>query len=197
MKVYIVTKGDYSSYRILKVFLDKKKAEEYAKYNSSFWEKAVVETYDTNDENFQIKDGYIKCTLYFKVSMFKTLNLETLDEQWCINTFFDEKDYENRAEYVYLKKPFDDLIFEEGLQEDESDAITYAFYLTKYFKEFDSITKNTPDKCKKLLAKIGCDICAEISNYMAEGLDKEQINEIMYGRFSHDINENDIEEEKD
>ena len=202
MKVYVVTKGDYSSYRILKVFLDKKKAEEYAKYSSSSWEKAVVETYDTNDENFQIKGGYIKCTLHFKVSMFKVFNLETLNEQWCVNTFFNEKDYKNQVEYVYLKKALDGLIFETEFLEadfhkDEENAITYEFSLTRYFKEFDNFVKNTPDKCKKLLTKIGSDICAEISNYMLEGLDKKQIDEIMCSRYLYVINKDDIEEEKD
>ena len=198
MKVYIVTKGDYSSYRILKVFLDKKKAEEYAKYSSSSWEKAVVETYDTNDENFQIKNGYIKCKLYFKISMYKVLNLENSQSEWRINTFFDENDYINQVEYVYLKKEFDDLIFELKPSEEVEGTINYEFGLTKYFKEFEGITKNTPDKCKKLLAKIGCDICAEISYYMMnEGYDLEQITEIMYSKYKHDVRITDIEEEKD
>ena len=68
----------------------------------------------------------------------------------------------------------------------------------KYFKEFEGITKNTPDKCKKILAKIGCDICSEISYYMMnEGYDLEQITEIMYSKYKHDVRTTDIEEEKD
>ena len=51
---------------------------------------------------------------------------------------------------------------------------------------------------KKILAKIGCDICSEISYYMMnEGYDLEQITEIMYSKYKHDVRITDIEEEKD
>ena len=198
MKIYIVTKGEYSSYRISKVFLTKKKAEEYAKYNSSVWDNASVEVYETDYDNFQVKNGYIKCELHFKVSMYKALNLETSQNEWHINTFFDENDYTNTAEYVYLKKEFDDLIFENEPSEEEPGTINYEFTLIKYFKEFEDVTKNTPEKCKRMLAKIGCDICAEITYYMkVVGYDSDQITEIMRSKYKHGIDTDEIEEEKD
>lgn len=53
MKVYIVTKGAYSDYQIVKVFLEYAKAEKYIELNKNNslydWD---VEEYDTYDDNF-------------------------------------------------------------------------------------------------------------------------------------------------
>lgn len=52
MKVYIVTSGEYSDYRIDKVFTDKEKAEDFAKRASTnnYGEDYDVEEYDTEDD---------------------------------------------------------------------------------------------------------------------------------------------------
>lgn len=50
MKVYVITKGDYSDYHIVGVTTDKDKAETVAKEVSGEWQfnTASVETYDTD-----------------------------------------------------------------------------------------------------------------------------------------------------
>lgn len=52
-KVYIVTRGDYSSYRILGVFSDKKLADETASKL-----KARVEVWDLNPNEANLRKGY-------------------------------------------------------------------------------------------------------------------------------------------
>ena len=47
MKIYIVTAGSYSDYRIEKVFTDKAKAEEYAEW---LYDSNPVEEYETEDD---------------------------------------------------------------------------------------------------------------------------------------------------
>ncbi len=57
MKVYIVTSGIYSDYCIERVFLDKEKAEEYAKWVR---DSNDVEEFDTADDCFNRKQ-YVVC----------------------------------------------------------------------------------------------------------------------------------------
>ena len=47
MKIYVVTAGSYSDYRIEKVFTDKAKAEEYAEW---LYDSNPVEEYETEDD---------------------------------------------------------------------------------------------------------------------------------------------------
>lgn len=49
MKVYIITKGEYSDYRICCVATNKERAEFLRKYFSDDWRQAEIETYDTDD----------------------------------------------------------------------------------------------------------------------------------------------------
>ena len=59
MKVYIVTSGSYSMYGIRQVFIDKHKAEIYAKWKNKIKEhpsEFEVEEYETHDENFFIEE---------------------------------------------------------------------------------------------------------------------------------------------
>lgn len=51
MKIYVVTKGEYSDYEIMDVFLDKGKADLYAMVHSTDWDICQVEEYDTKDED--------------------------------------------------------------------------------------------------------------------------------------------------
>lgn len=49
MKVYVITKGEYSDYHICGVALDETRAEMLAKRFSNEWSNAEVEEYDTED----------------------------------------------------------------------------------------------------------------------------------------------------
>lgn len=53
-KVYIVEYGEYSDRYIGAVFLDEKKAKDYAKYNRSFGESGYVSEYDVDDDSYEI-----------------------------------------------------------------------------------------------------------------------------------------------
>lgn len=54
MKVYVVTEGEYSDYSIVKVFLDKEKAEKFAELYSKgdIFSTVSVEEYEIYDNNF-------------------------------------------------------------------------------------------------------------------------------------------------
>ena len=55
-KVYLVTRGDYSDYRVSAVFDNKKKAELFTKsFNSDEYR---IEIYDLNPFEEQIKESY-------------------------------------------------------------------------------------------------------------------------------------------
>lgn len=49
MKIYVITKGEYSDYRICAVATDPEKADALAKFYSSKYDTAEVEEYDTED----------------------------------------------------------------------------------------------------------------------------------------------------
>lgn len=49
MKIYVITRGDYSDYRILAATDDKKKAELYASKFDKEPEEVMIEEYDSDD----------------------------------------------------------------------------------------------------------------------------------------------------
>lgn len=55
MKIYIVTAGDCDGYMICRVFINKKKAEEYINLHQENWDNPRIEEYDTWDNNINIQ----------------------------------------------------------------------------------------------------------------------------------------------
>ena len=55
MKIYVITKGEYSDYHICGVAVEKAKAESMARIFSDKWEKAEVEEWDTEDVDLSIE----------------------------------------------------------------------------------------------------------------------------------------------
>ena len=53
MKVYVITKGEYSGYGICGVAIDKDKAEILRKFYSDRYDEAEIEEYDTEEEEIQ------------------------------------------------------------------------------------------------------------------------------------------------
>ena len=64
MKIYIITKGEYSDYRICAVATDSEKADQLAEFFSSKYEKAEVEEYDTDDAP-DLTEGKIVFRVHF------------------------------------------------------------------------------------------------------------------------------------
>ena len=58
MKIYIITKGDYSAYHICAVSTDKKKVETLRKAFSDSWDEARIETYETDKFLTEIENGF-------------------------------------------------------------------------------------------------------------------------------------------
>lgn len=59
MKIYVITKGEYSDYHICAVTDDKEKAEILANRFSDHWDEAGIEEYDTDDCEIIIKQKNI------------------------------------------------------------------------------------------------------------------------------------------
>ena len=64
MTIYVVTSGYYSDYSIEAVFLDKEKAEYYAKFHAC--EGGSVESYETADDDYMINTRIIN---FYDISM--------------------------------------------------------------------------------------------------------------------------------
>jgi hypothetical protein len=64
MKVYVITKGEYSDYHICAVTLDEKKAERLAKIHTDSWDKADVEEWDT-EEHQDLLNGRVPYIVKF------------------------------------------------------------------------------------------------------------------------------------
>lgn len=58
MKVYVITKGEYSDYMICDVTLDKEQAELLKIDYSDRWEEAQIEEYDTDRYKIEVSDDY-------------------------------------------------------------------------------------------------------------------------------------------
>lgn len=63
MKIYIITKGDYSDYHICNVTTDYEKAKRYKKAYSENWGEACIEVYEDGENS---KENY--CWTYNPVS---------------------------------------------------------------------------------------------------------------------------------
>ena len=115
MKVYIITKGAYSDYRIVAVVLDKKRAKEIVKAVSDpkwSFEEARIEEYDTDtfatqyayDVNYHDKRWYAEIDEYADHQSNHAYN----DHSFLV--FAKDKDHaiktaqDMRAEYLAKKK---------------------------------------------------------------------------------------------
>lgn len=75
MKIYAITKGDYSDYHICRLTTDYEKAKRYKEAYSDKWNEACIETYEDNENDEQM--------LYWQYSLgTDTLTLsETIDTE--------------------------------------------------------------------------------------------------------------------
>lgn len=64
MKIYVITKGSYSDYRICAVSTDKEKAEKLARLYTDRYDEAEVEEYDT-DADVDLFEGRIPYEVRF------------------------------------------------------------------------------------------------------------------------------------
>ena len=112
MKVYIVTQGIYSDYRIEKVFLDPEKAKAHAMMINSKYEDAIVEVYDTFDDDVVVNKD-LKGKVMFCYKFWKSKNRNSSTWTWhlidCKGIVVDEKEEDNSDSiYVYLDSPDDE-----------------------------------------------------------------------------------------
>lgn len=94
MKVYVVTSGEYSSYMINAVCLDKKEAKKLAEFYNG-----EVETYDTEDNSDKVKDQY-----FYMI----TIN-ERISYSGHCEWYFDTRCIDDCLDY-YKKQPLNKII---------------------------------------------------------------------------------------
>jgi len=137
MKVYVVTSGEYSDYRIEKVFLDKDKAELYCDLHrhEDYWGHMEVEEYDSYDDNVTGNKGdrifffafrIVKGELYIgRPNIYAFLNVpDGVDE------FFEYlDDYGFKA-----TSPNANTFYSEDLSEDRFGIVTKEGDQEKAFK---------------------------------------------------------------
>ena len=123
MKVYVITKGVYSDYRICAVALDKDKAEILRKAFSS-WGEAEIETYETDQFITEIEAG--------------------LKIYQCIVNDNGLSAYERDYDYA------DDICFNKENKTNRRIA-TYSVYV--WAKDEDSALKIAADKIAEYKAK--------------------------------------------
>lgn len=92
MKIYIITKGDYSSYHICAVSTDKNKAETLRKAFSDSWDEAQIETYESDEFLTEIENGF---------KLYDCVMKE--DGNMSITTFESSIDYINSADFKVKK----------------------------------------------------------------------------------------------
>ncbi len=88
MKVYIITKGEYSDYHICSVCLDKETAEKRKDLYSDGWDKAEIETYDTDDS----------CDEYYKVG--DEIYRKDGKIQYCVTVFDNGETVVKKRDYI-------------------------------------------------------------------------------------------------
>lgn len=75
MKLYAVTKGDYSEYHIIGLTASKKKAEFWAKAYSDKWGKATVEEFEDGEE--------FDNRLMYEVNIHKDYGVRVYLQEYC------------------------------------------------------------------------------------------------------------------
>jgi len=145
MKVYIVTAGDYSAYHIERVFLDKEKANIYAKMNGG-----EVERYNTHDDKFEIPEKlHLLAEYYF-----------SLDAEKYPNMLRDL--YSSIESRLVTGKPTHRTV----VSVDYCARGSMGFFVRKSF------SKNTsPKKAREQVEKIGHDVSAKIKHLYSEDPD--------------------------
>ena len=121
MKVYVVTSGIYSDYRIERVFLDKNKASEYAEWLRD--NHVTVEEYDTSDDD-TIKKQY-KVRIELKWYPNKKENLIARSWKDC------ESDYNYNC-YMNYSDIWEELVVTRTVNADNYDEQYWKDKLTKY-----------------------------------------------------------------
>lgn len=93
MKIYVVTRGEYSDYHICAVTDDKEKARIIVEKCSDHFNLAKIEEYDTEDCEIIIKrKNMYSCSKYKnnEIEIFKITRLEECDDEDVIEDYYGE-----------------------------------------------------------------------------------------------------------
>ena len=169
---YIVTEGEYSDYRILAVFENKDKAEEYIKMlkkrDRYCYSGPIIEEYRFGDDNLTTINDYVR-----------------YDLSWCVSTTFgiERLSFEDITDSL-----IDDLNTNDTLVFNSfrfNQFLPYTVAITRHFKK-GTITE---EQAKKKMTKMAYDITAEIHDLKAQGADDDDIEKAIEAKYNRGDNE--------
>jgi len=122
MKVYIVTSGCYSEYRIEKVFTNREKAEKYVLFHSGGYDEPKIEEYETEGDFdfYQIKYFYARYEVdegeeKFHMNFNFTTSLDTSEEEASDTYYFEYHSRDHKCliiKRVIRSEPYDESALE-------------------------------------------------------------------------------------
>lgn len=174
IKVYVVTSGSYSDYRIRRVFLDKDIAE---KYKNMTFDSNDVEVYDTDDEMIRADDGiaiqYARLeSRYAKNGLIYSEQVLCNDPRYYCkadieyligNLFYSDTDFKDSTE-IYNRYTTDSY-FSRNI---EKNKIGYVICIQRVYPK-------GKEKTADQLSKILYDIDAVVRAKLAEGFSIDEI----------------------
>lgn len=106
MEIYVVTSGVYSDYNIDAVFLDKKKAEYFAKFHT--YGEGRIEVFESMDNDYEIDTQVIN---YYEIDMAGDGTIRSIDNKQYEHIPGDNKFVEK---FKHTSKGFSGLIIAES-----------------------------------------------------------------------------------
>ena len=161
MKIYIVTRGVYSDYRIEQVFLSEDKANEYCKYSKGYGE-AEVDEFDTFDNSFNMCD--------YKTKKYIQVCYECCEKDGIDRILFEIREYGSFNQSDIDKYPFNDKSYSYS-------ANTHYIHIRKVVDDDFIITEEVETKylkiCRDYMAKVK-------SLRELEGMKKNEIARVLF-----------------
>ena len=161
-KVYVITSGEYSSYCIEKIFLDKIKAEKYCKYHRNF----QIEEYDTSDNDIYTLFKYVDIFYKFNISKYDfhiDISIKTAYREE--STCYLEPWFHTSAYYEYITinytHPINELEDEEKIKNKYMKVFQDITAEIKYFlSDYDLTKEDEKERALKNIQKRG-KICSQ------------------------------------
>lgn len=168
MKIFIVTKGDYSDYHIIACFINKDQAEKCALMYSDSYEVAWVSEYETKDSDFVSDEK--QCTLIAEIDTRPIFKNISSSAHCVIKGPFNEKSIKNCDESTIFADEF----------------ITVGTYsgggCNIRIKKNYSYERFTDESATEHFQKFIYDLITQLKSYILDGADERTIGRLLEWR---------------
>lgn len=156
--LYVITRGEYSDYRIECIFEDKEKAENYVKYHQDSWEDCRIEEYNLEDENYKlVTNGYYKVNgeiVIDKTGLIK--DLRTWDKDCLTNT---PETYSS--------------LFDDGWSDNSGN------WHLRIIRSFPEFSVHCEEELEEKLVHILKDIAVQVASLRVQGFDIDYVKQML------------------